>query len=61
MSNHLVKIVKMNASLHSIVSANIHNIYVIKYKLGNGDEYYAQMRLQGYTKKESIYAVVTNL
>ena len=35
----------MNASLHSIVSSKIHNIYVIKYKLANGDEYYAQMRL----------------
>ena len=30
----------MNASLHSIVSSKIHNIYLIKYKLANGDEYY---------------------
>ena len=48
----------MNASLHSIVSSKIHNIYVIKYKLANGDEYYAQMRLLRYTKKQFIYAVV---
>ena len=40
----------MNASLHSIVSSKIHSSYVIKFKLANGDEYYAQMRLHRYTK-----------
>ena len=49
----------MNASLHSIVSAKIHDIYVMKYKLANGDEYYARMRLDRYTKKQIIYDVVT--
>ena len=40
----------MNASLHSIVSAKKNYTYVIKYKLANDDENYAQMRLHRYTK-----------
>ena len=50
----------MDVSLHSVVSAKIHNIYVIKYKLANSDEYHAQMRLHRYTKKQFIYAIVIN-
>ena len=39
----------MNASLHMIVSAKKY-MYVIKYKLANDDENYAQMRLHRSTQ-----------
>ena len=40
----------MDASLHSIAPGRKQKIYIIKYKLLNGDEKYAEMRPHRYTK-----------